>query len=359
MTIMTDDDTDLRALRELADDIFSASTEPVLDVQQTGLPFDGNLWGNLMESGLALLTTSEERGGTGAGLAALAVVLESAGFHAAPAPVAENDLLASWLLDLADLPNDGAVLTAATTAEPLRGTRLTCTLERVPWAADAEAIVVAGDGFIGVVPRDDVTVDLSVDIAGQPVNHVIVDAPAVQHRVIDVSPSAEFHYRGGWARAAQTCGALSRALSLACEHARDREQFGRPIARFQAVQALLSEAAGSLSMAKTAAEFSTAVVAAHGFTSPAGRFAVSVAKIESARAATVVSRNAHQVHGAIGFTLDHRLRHFTTRALAWRSEFGPQRQWQHRLGQMVIDHPGSAWETITALSSVVATTNAN
>ncbi|QRY42666.1 acyl-CoA dehydrogenase family protein [Mycolicibacterium boenickei] len=354
MTTMTDDDTDLRALRELADDIFSASTQPVLDVQQTGLPFDGNLWGNLVESGLALLTTPEERGGTGAGLAELAVVLESAGFHAAPAPVAEHDLLASWLLELANLPSENAVLTASTTAEGLHGARLNCVLNRVPWAADAEAIVIAGDGFVAVVPRDDVTIDPNVDIAGQPANRVTVDVTPAQLQTLDISPTAEFAFRGGWARAVQTCGALSRALSLACEHARDRQQFGRPIAKFQAVQALLSQAAGSLSMAKTAAEFSTGVVAAHGFNSAAGRFAVSVAKIESARAATVVSRNAHQVHGAIGFTLDHRLRHFTTRALAWRSEFGSQREWQYRLGQMVADHPGSAWEAVTAFSSTVA-----
>ncbi|WP_238391605.1 MULTISPECIES: acyl-CoA dehydrogenase [unclassified Mycolicibacterium] len=350
----TDVDADLLALRELADDILSASTEPMLDVQQIALPYDAALWSTLAGSGLTLLTTTEERGGTGAGLPELAVVLESAGFHAAPVPIAEHDLLASWLLGLAGLPVDHAALSAATVTAAAQHETFNCTATSAPWAADVDAIVVAGTDFVAVVPRDNASIDRHHDIAGQPMDRVTVALAPKHCHPVSAAPAAEFALRGAWARSWQTCGTLARALDLAGDHAREREQFGRPIARFQAVQSLLSEAAGSLSMAKTAAQFATAVVTAHGFDSAQGRFAVSVAKIESARAATIVARNVHQVHGAIGFTLDHRLRHFTTRALAWRSEFGAQRTWQHRLGQLVTNHPGSAWEAVTSLSSTVA-----
>ena len=353
MTAVTEDAADLLALRELADDIFTASTEPMLDVPQVGLPYDPALWNTLAEAGLTLLATEESRGGSGAGLRELAVVLESGGYHAAPVPLAEHDLLASWLLGAADISAARGPMTAAVTDQPLQGRQLVATMEHVPWADVAEVIVIAGDGFVASVPREKVSVAMHSDIAGQPGGRVDVDTLVEpdQYRHVDGDLAAEFHLRGALARALQTCGALTRALDLARDHAQQREQFGRPIAKFQAVQALLASAAGAVSVATTAAHFAVEAATVHGFGSSHAQFAVSVAKVESTRAATLVARNAHQVHGAIGFTLDHRLRHFTSRALAWRSEFGTQRQWQQQLGRMALDSGSSVWGLVTELSS--------
>lgn len=351
-TATTDTASDLLAVRELADDILGSGTEPMLDVQRVDVEYSPQLWDTLSESGLTLLTTPEERGGTGAGLRELAVVLESSGYHAAPVPLAEHDLLASWLLRIADLPTGPGLMTAAVTAHPLRGGRIDTVLEHVPWAGVADTIVVAGAGFVASIPATQVSVDLDPDLAGQPHGrvHVDVELDGESFANVDTDPSSEFLLRGALARSLQTCGALARALTLTCVHARQREQFGRPSAKFQAVQALIADAASSVALAKTAADFAVEIASAHGFSSPNGVFAVSVAKIEAARAATLVARNAHQVHGAIGFTLDHRLRHFTTRALAWRSDFGVEREWQHRLGRLVLESPDDVWELVTALS---------
>jgi acyl-CoA dehydrogenase len=361
MMTLTDDTTELQALRELADDIFTAATESVLDVPEVGLPYDPALWNTLAGSGLTLLTTPESRGGSGAGLRELSVVLQSSGYHAAPVPIAEHDLLASWLLGIVDLPFATGVMTAGVTDQSLRDGHLVATVEHAPWANVADVIVVAGDGFVAAVPRDMASVEVSTDIAGQPHGRVHVDTllAADQYRAVDVPLAPEFRLRGALARALQACGALTRALELACVYAQQREQFGRPIAKFQAVQALLASAAGSVSLATTAAQFAVEAVSAHGFESAHAQFAVSVAKIEAARAATLVARNAHQVHGAIGFTVDHRLRHFTTRALAWRSEFGSQREWQHKLGTMAMDSSSTVWELVTALSSSIVVNRPN
>jgi acyl-CoA dehydrogenase len=355
MTMTTNDSADLLAVRELADDILSAGTEPMLDIQSVGLDYQPGLWQTLADSGLTLLTTPESRSGTGAGLGELAVVLESAGYHAAPVPLAEHDLLASWLLgvaDISDVPVSAGPLTAAVTDQPLRAGRLTATIDHVPWTTAAESIVIAGDGFVAVVPLAGATIEPRVDIAGQPSARVDVDVALEpgQFRLIDHDVAGEFRLRGALARSLQTCGALTRALELTCEHAQQREQFGRPIAKFQAVQALIANAASSVALAKTAAEFATAIVVAYGFDSPQGRFAVAVAKIEASRAATLVARNAHQVHGAIGFTLDHRLRHFTSRALAWRAEFGGQREWQQLLGELALESCDGVWALVTRMS---------
>lgn len=359
MSVTDDRSNDLKALRELADDILSAGTEPVLDAQQVGIDFLPDLWETLTESGLTLLNTPESRGGTGAGLRELAVVLESAGYHAAPIPLAEHDLLASWLLEVAGLPIPDDAMTAAVTQSPQSDGRLTMTIEDVPWATDATTVVVAGPNFVAALPLENTKIDVQPDIAGQPYARVHVDTTPTLDCIASTAHDlrAEFRLRGALARSIQTCGALAQALDLTVGHATQRVQFGRPIAKFQAVQALISTAAAALTQAKTAAQFATEIVTHHGFDSESGRFAVAVAKIESARAATLVARNAHQVHGAIGFTLDHRLRHFTNRALAWRSEFGSQRNWQHELGTMATSSSESVWEFVTRLSSDVAGTD--
>ncbi|WP_059020240.1 acyl-CoA dehydrogenase family protein [Mycobacterium sp. M26] len=349
MTTETGASADLLALRELADDIFDAATEPILDAQQVALPYDTKLWVTLSESGLTLLTTPESLGGSGAGIPELAVVLESAGYHGAAVPLAEHDLLAAWLLRMSgqEIPQGPMVAAAA----PDNGDGPP-TVNGLSWADVAETLVLLGDGLVTAVPREQWTIiDETHDITGQTRATVRIETTLDTGHPVTDDVSGEFRLRGALGIVLQTCGALARALDLSREHVQKREQFGRPIAKFQAVQSLLSSAAGALAMAKTAAAFATEVTAEQGFSTTAGQFAIAVAKIESARAATVVARNAHQAHGAIGFTLDHRLRHFTNRALAWRSEFGSQRYWQEYLGRLAIESTGTAWDLVTALSS--------
>ena len=66
-------------------------------------------------------------------------------------------------------------------------------------------------------------------------------------------------------------------------------------------------------------------------------------------AAEHAPRIAHQVHGAIGFTYEHRLHFFTRRLWAWRVEFGNADAWAERLGAGVLAHGADAlWPLVTA-----------
>ena len=65
-------------------------------------------------------------------------------------------------------------------------------------------------------------------------------------------------------------------------------------------------------------------------------FRLAVARSCAGHATTVVVRNAHQVHGAIGTTSEHRLHEFTRAALAWRSEYGSVRYWDEVLTGMAV-----------------------
>ena len=77
-------------------------------------------------------------------------------------------------------------------------------------------------------------------------------------------------------------------------------------------------------------------------------FLVAAARSCAGHAASVVVRNAHQVHGAIGTTREHRLHEFTRAALAWRSEFGSVRYWDEWLTDAALSvRITGLWSLIT------------
>jgi acyl-CoA dehydrogenase len=353
-------EADLDELRALARSIFSRSAAETLNVQRTAIPFDDSLWQALAASGLTLLSTPESAGGSGAGIAESAVVLAVGAEHAAPVPVAETDLLAAWLLVVADLEVPSGPLTSGAgevsiSEGPAGSLAVSGTLERVPWARAAEAIVVlgrtGGRDVAFVVPSGRCSITAGHNLAHEPRDSVRFEIDLSPDLVVTVGEAvgAEWVLRGALARAAQTCGALEKALTLTVDHASSRIQFGRPLGRFQAVQHLIAEAAGEATTARAALDAAIRTVAQRGFANPGAEFAVAVAKAQAAGAAGVVSRAAHQVHGAIGFTLDHQLRHFTLRALAWRNEFGDARSWERRIGQIALEIGAEGvWNLITS-----------
>jgi acyl-CoA dehydrogenase len=353
-------EADLDELRALARSIFERYAAETLYVQRTATPFDGSLWQTLAASGLTLLSTPESAGGSGAGIAEAAVVLAAGAEHAAAVPIAETDLLAAWLLVLTDLDVPAGPLTSGagevSIAEGPAGSLVVSgTLERVPWARSAEAVVVLGSAGGGdvvfVVPAGRCSITAGHNLAHEPRDCVRFKIELSSDLVLTVGEAvgAEWVLRGALARAAQTCGALEKALELTVDHASSRIQFGRPLGRFQAVQHLIAEAAGEVTTARAALDVAIRTVAQRGFANPSAELAVAVAKAHAAGAAGVVSRAAHQVHGAIGFTLDHQLRHFTLRALAWRNEFGDARSWERRIGQIALETGAEGlWNLVTS-----------
>ena len=81
-------------------------------------------------------------------------------------------------------------------------------------------------------------------------------------------------------------------------------------------------------------------------------FAVTVgaAKARVGEAAGIAAEIAHQVHGAMGFTHEHSLHHFTRRLWAWRDEYGRETRWQEELGRRVADGGAdSVWEFLVGV----------
>jgi acyl-CoA dehydrogenase len=353
------DAEDLRDLRALACSILDKYAADALTTPQQALPFDESLWQTLAGSGLTLLSTPVSAGGSGAGIAEAAALLSAAAEYAAPVPIAESDLLAAWLLTAARLDVPAGPLTSATCEVAIsdadqRMVRIAGAADRVPWARNCDEVVVLGtsgtEDVVVRLPTDRCSIVPGHNVAHEPRDAVRFDLDLPRESVVPVPGglAQEWLLRGALARAVQTCGAMESALVLTIEHASQRTQFGRPLGRFQAVQQQVAEAAGEVAAARAASEVAVRTAVQDGIASPAGELAIAITKSQTARAAAVVSRVAHQVHGAIGFTLDHRLRHFTLRMLAWRGEFGGARDWERRIGAFALTAGEDLWSLVSS-----------
>ena len=326
----TSPDPDLLAvLTELFDDYRASRPAPGATVD-----LDRDLWARLESLGLTRLTGREDAGGSGGGWLDAAALLGLAAAAAAPVPLAEHDVLAGWLLDAAGLGNDGCIRTVCR-PDP-SGVAL-----NVTWARDASRIVTLWEDRdewrVADVPVERVGLEEGRNLAGEPSDTVEFDLGDLEGGIVVAHEIGEqFHLRGALARSAQVVGAMERIVDVVLAHVRDRVQFGRPIGRFQAVQQLVSDIAAETALARAATDAAVGRAAASDWRDPGMLFAVGVAKSCVGHGASVVVRNAHQVLGAIGTTLEHELHTLTKPILARRSEYGSVHEWDETLTTLAV-----------------------
>ena len=152
--------------------------------------------------------------------------------------------------------------------------------------------------------------------------------------------------QGAFANVCMAAGALDRILEMAIGHVNMREQFGRPLGRFQAVQQSLAILA-----VEAAAVNSAGAGAALALDRGEAGFEIAAAKLRTNQAIGIGTAIAHQVHGAIGFTQEYPLHRFTRRLHRWRSSHGNDRYWAEWLGAKVVDWGADRlWPEITRRS---------
>jgi acyl-CoA dehydrogenase len=320
----------MNELAQLVDDLCSRST-------------GDELWRNLEETGLARLTTSQ-----GASLAEAAIVLSGLAKHAAAVPIAETDLLAAWLAARADLPvPDSGPLTVATAVASERDGRITGTAREVPFPSGTVVLAARTGDALRVAVVEGVQIVEGHNLAGEPRGSFTFDLAVGDTRTVDVGVSDQLTRRGAWARCNQIVGALDAACELTVSHASERVQFGRPLSKFQAVQHSLAAMAGEIERARAATALANAAANDYGFDHAATDYAMTVAKVAVGRAVNPVTTIAHQLHGAIGVTIEHRLWLTTMRARSWVDEFGTTTHYARRLGRMALaaDDP---WDVVVS-----------
>ncbi|WFE36265.1 acyl-CoA dehydrogenase family protein [Micromonospora sp. WMMD975] len=244
------------------------------------------VWRITREEQWHLLAVAETDGGYGGSLADLAAVVRAIAAAGLSAPVPE--LYAGAL---------GGAVGVALPIGP--GEALT------PWGRWCADVLVL-DGSDAVVPVRDLREGWN--IAGEPVDEMAVPA----------SGQAGGSVLARWRvlHTARLAGAIEAAVGRTASYAETRVQFGRPIARFQAVASLVAEA--------HAQSVLTAAVLDRALTETDDPASVLSAHAVAARAAGVVARIAHQVHGAIGVTQELGLERLTRRLWAWRDLWQPE-----------------------------------
>jgi acyl-CoA dehydrogenase len=296
-----------------------------------------SIWEPLAEAGMPYVGVSEDAGGVGGALGDALGVVRLVGRHAAPIPFAENGLLAGWLLELAGLKIEHPVTTIVPgcvgDTVGVDGAVLIGTAHEVPWARHAQRIVLLVEDQSGckvaVVDTADARITPLTNLAGEPRDLVHFDSTPLQALVpVDLS-RADLNRRGALARTQMMAGALERMYDLTVAYTADRQQFGRPVSRFQLVQAHLVHLAQDAAMLCLAAD-----AAAKAAESGDAAFEIGAARVIACSAATSATRSAHQAHGAMGMTREYPLHHFSRRLWAWRREFGQEHDWRLEVGRL-------------------------
>ena len=302
--------------------------------------FPAALWGIVAENGLPQLATAAG-GGT---LADAFRLLRVAGRFAVPLPLAEA-LIANHLMAGTNCGTfDGRVTLGIADSHSAEGGEVNVELATVPWARACERVCYVIGDPLEVIVLDVADCDLRThaNIAGEARDAVrFLGVPTRCGAPPAVTVTRVFEWMA-LSRAALMSGALERVLALSLDYAKTRKQFGRQIGAFQAIQHNLALLAGQVAAALRATDAAIAAL-----DSPRFAVQVAVAKSRVGEAAGSASEIAHQTHGAMGFTHEHQLHHFTRRLLAWRDEYGRESYWQQRIGRQIAQGGADAlWDFV-------------
>jgi acyl-CoA dehydrogenase len=333
---MSAEDGERELLRQTVEDLLAAHCTPArVAAAAAGPGWDAGLWQALEETGLTLAGSPEEAGGSGGDLLAAADIATAAGAAAAPVPLAET-LAAGMLLARAGLAIPPGPLTLAIASGR------DAALRRVPYGRLATTVAAGsgedGDWLAVIAPAG--RGGTGRNLAGEPRDEVGLDGDAGVHD----APAGTADYARRLLRLFRSlliAGAAQRALDLTVTYVKEREQFGRPLAKFPTVQQELARMAGEVALIAAATQAAVAAEQAAVAAEPAVAAgdtvsAVLAAKAEASHCAGIVAAIAHQLHGAIGTTEEHRLRLTTTRLWSWRDEDGSEAECFAELGAAAL-----------------------
>lgn len=234
------------AVRTAASQLFATATH-----SDTGIVgFDTTLWSRLVEGGLLGLSVPEALGGGGLPLAVAAVLAEEAGRTAARVPVVPVLAALSVLEDKALIES---VIAGEAIVVPAVGTNgwegrpravrdgqkwtVNGRLLAVAWAAEASHCVVAGrtpDGAEVLLLVDLEGVDRTDEQVSSREPHASIDFHNAAARRLN-GTAADALMRFTLLQCAYAVGVAEKSLALAAHHVSTREQFGKPLAAFQAI----------------------------------------------------------------------------------------------------------------------------
>jgi acyl-CoA dehydrogenase len=313
----------------------------------------------LLAEGWTRVGLAESLGGSGGDMRDAASVVSACAASEHLLPVAEVVISAARVLEMAQLelpPDVDCVIPLMTPGSCDEDGRVHVRAQRVPWGRwathflvltssrgqarvcliDAKAAEVAPGRNLADEPRDDVTV------AGvSPTAVAGVERPLVE-------VLAQLRLAGALARSVQMAAAIECVLRLSTRYCADRRQFGKRLRDFQAVQQELAALTGESAAATGAVTH--ALDHLRAAPSDLSMAPIATAKVRTGMAAGSAARSGHQLHGAIGITLEYPLHQFTTRLWSWRDEYGTEYEWASLLhAQVAAEAASSPWEWLAPI----------
>ena len=308
------------------------------------------LWESLEQAGFADALVPEDAGGAGLALAQLFDVWSLAGAHALPVPLGETMLARALLAGEGVERPPGAIALAQGLLQPDGG--LHCAPVRLGAVADSALVQHAqGWSLLPVAQAQSEPAAFCLDVnlrwSADQVRAASAPAPAP---AIALPGGLDLRTLQAGLVAAQLAGALMEVFQRTLQYANDRQQFGRPIGKFQAIQHQLAVMSEHVFAARMAARLGCA-----GQGIFPERLRVAVAKARCSQAALAVAEAAHAIHGAIGFTEEYDLQLLTRRLHAWRQMAGSESYWHGVAGAALVHgHAGSTLDLIRSTTDITA-----
>jgi alkylation response protein AidB-like acyl-CoA dehydrogenase len=307
--------------------------------------FDRGTWREMCGMGWPALRLPEGKGGSNLGLREYCALLEGLGAGLVPEPLIgaataarflEGAPLAGLLAgERVVLPawQEGAHSMAPTIDTHCRGGRVSGRKVFVAAAGGADAYVVTTASGPVWVERaaPGVTLQLDATQDGGQVGTLVMDDAPCQALSGDVAEALD---EAALATSAYLLGVTERAFALTLDYLRMRKQFGRLIGSFQALQHRAVDLKIQLALMRASVESAAALLDA-GASAELRQAVVSRAKVRAADAAMLVTRQAIQLHGAIGYTDEFDVGLYLRKAMALAHQYGSTKAHRARYAQLL------------------------
>jgi len=338
---------DQETIREVFAAFFDGETGPERARDAEPLGFDDAAWQRLLETGAPGMGVPETAGGGGASLADLAVVAAEGGARIAALPLVDHAVAARLVAGARGGDLDEGILTGTTIVGLALHPAVDGVARTVPAGAAAHRVVALDDERLVLDgPVDDPSAGHLAnhgclpmahrDLAGAEVLATGPGAVAAHARAVDEWRTLTASTLVGIARA---------ATDLGVAYVMEREQFGRPVGSFQAVQHLLADLPGLVDGAHLLASKAawsgdratdgvTGVldVATNDVTDFPALAAMSL--VAASEAATVATDRSLHVHGGYGFSEEYDVQLYYRRARALAYLLGDPAAECRRLARM-------------------------
>jgi alkylation response protein AidB-like acyl-CoA dehydrogenase len=294
--------------------------------------FDRTVWRQMCDMGWTGLRVSEEAGGAGLGTQEFCALAEELGAGLVPEPLIEVAMAARLLTGehLSGVLSGETIIIPAwqehanslnlTEATTVTDDRVSGMKLFIRAAAGADAFLVTVPRGLAVVQRDAQGVTLKLDRTqdGGHFGTLILDRAAAEIIAGDAAPALE---EATLATAAYLLGVMDRAFEITLDYLKTRQQFGRLIGSFQVLQHRAADL--KIQIALTRASVAAAAITMDESKDLAlRRAAVSRAKARASEAAMLVTRQAIQLHGGIGYTDEYDIGLFLRKAMVLANLYG-------------------------------------